>query len=88
MLWQALYPWNKCPLRTADSVAKAWGEKQVELMRDFSQVLLQMQKRTSGTLGFTLQDEARADTPARLSPLSPHLAPRASPRTSPRLPFL
>eukprot|EP00966_Prymnesium_polylepis_P072508 1683775-Prymnesium_polylepis.1 len=56
---EALYPWNKCSLRSATEVAKAWGDKQVELLKEFSQVLLQMQKRTSGTLGFTLHDEWR-----------------------------
>ena len=55
----ALSPWNAIKLKTAEDVAVRWMEEQKSLLHEFKELLLAIQKRTCGTLGFTLQDEWR-----------------------------
>ena len=55
----AFMPWNNVRLKTADTVLKQWRYTQDGLLREFAGMLLATQKRSCGTLGFTLCDEWR-----------------------------
>ncbi|KAL1521924.1 hypothetical protein AB1Y20_021572 [Prymnesium parvum] len=52
-------PWHPLKLTDAEEVAKAWSQMQPKLFSQFEHHLMQLQRRVSGTIGFTLRDEWR-----------------------------